>query len=213
MVVGSSRRRLREASGEAAGEAALPGDAGPLDGAALRNALRRWRLLHRVKQAHAAERLGVAQSTISRWEDGTLAIDPAAARRIEALVAARLSDAADAALKRLIEESPRAIHLVCDASHRLLAFSPQRGASFGVAGAALLGRSLWRYSTPELMAAEAALAARGWHDALAPAPVEFDTGDNGATLVPIRPSRCRWTRMTLSDGAKARLVETLAVTG
>jgi len=30
--------------------------------------LKRWRALHRVKQSHAAELFGVAQSTISRWE-------------------------------------------------------------------------------------------------------------------------------------------------
>jgi hypothetical protein len=48
-----------------------------------------------------------------------------------------------------------------------------------------------------------------WHDALSPEPVEFDTGANASRVVPIRPSRCRWTRFVLSDGAPARLVETL----
>ncbi|WP_371350758.1 helix-turn-helix domain-containing protein, partial [Salmonella sp. M265] len=46
----------------------------PLPSSSLGPALRRWRLLHRVKQTHAAELLGVAQSTISRWESGTQAL-------------------------------------------------------------------------------------------------------------------------------------------
>ena len=49
----------------------------------------------------------------------------------------------------------------------------------------------------------------GWRDALAPPSLEFATGTNSSQLVPIAQSRCRWTRLTLSDGTSARLVETL----
>lgn len=189
--------------------AARPTDLGPLNGAALAAALRRWRVINRVKQAAAAERLGVAQSTVSRWEAGRQPIDPGEARRLLALVAARPDSAADAALAMLVRESRRAVHLVCDTSHRLLAFSPARAASFGVDAAGLIGRSLWRFSPPELIAVEAALPAAGWYDAPCPAPIEFETGCNRSRVVPIRPSRCRWTRMTLSDGSAVRLVETL----
>lgn len=182
---------------------------GPLAAGSLRHALRRWRVLHRVKQAHAAEMFGVAQSTISRWESGTLAFEPAEARKVEALVAARQTSSGDAALRQLIEESPRAIHLVCDVSHRLLACSALRTASFGVSENELRGRSLWRYSTAEVMAQEACLDTFGWHDVPVPPSVEFEAGDNGSELVPIRPGTCRWTRVALSDGTCARLVETL----
>jgi transcriptional regulator with XRE-family HTH domain len=86
---------------------------------ALGIALKRWRLLHRVKQTHAAEMFGVAQSTISRWEAGLQQMEPAERARVERLLAARLESAADRALERLVTESPREVHLVCDLTHRL----------------------------------------------------------------------------------------------
>jgi transcriptional regulator with XRE-family HTH domain len=172
-------------------------------------ALKRWRLLHRVKQAHAAQLFSVNQSTISRWESGTQAMEPAEHARAEQLLSARLDAAADHALARLIDESPRAVHLVCDITHRLLACSARRQAEFGAPLSALLGRSLWRYATPEIAGKEAMLDGIGWRNTLAPPSLEFATGTNGSALVPIVHSVCRWTRMTLSDGTSARLVETL----
>jgi len=178
---------------------------------ALGPALRRWRLLHRVKQAHAAELFGVAQSTISRWEMGRQAMEPTEQAKVEAIVGARLDAAADRVLAELICESPRAVHLICDLTHRLLACSSPRARQFGVPESNLVGRSLWRFATPELIAVEETLADRGWHDTPAPPPIECHTGDNGSRIVRIRHSWCRWTRVLLSDGAPARLVETLAV--
>lgn len=172
-------------------------------------ALRRWRLLHRVKQSHAAQLFNVNQSTISRWESGAQAMEPAERARAEQLLSARLDAAADHALARLVGESPRAVHLVCDITHRLLACSARRQAEFGAPLSTLLGRSLWRYATAEIAGKEALLERIGWRDALAPPSLEFATGTNGSALVPIVPSVCRWTRMTLSDGTSARLVETL----
>ena len=67
----------------------------PLPSSSLGPALRRWRLLHRVKQTHAAELLGVAQSTISRWESGTQALLVEERARLERLLGARLEAAAD----------------------------------------------------------------------------------------------------------------------
>lgn len=169
-------------------------------------ALRRWRMLHRVKQAHAAEWFGVAQSTVSRWESGGIAPEPAERKRIEALLTARLDSAADQALARLVSESPRPVHLICDLTHRLIALSAARAA--GLDGD-WIGRSLWRFATPAIAAHEARLNARGWFDAPQALPCEFDPGDNGAVAVPVRRGLCRWTRLTLSDGKAVRLVETL----
>ncbi|MBF3202546.1 helix-turn-helix transcriptional regulator, partial [Pseudomonas aeruginosa] len=70
----------------------------PLPSSSLGPALRRWRLLHRVKQTHAAELLGEAQSTISRWESGTQALLVEERARLERLLGARLEAAADQAL-------------------------------------------------------------------------------------------------------------------
>ncbi len=172
-------------------------------------ALRRWRLLHRVKQTHAAQMFGVTQSTISRWESGVQAMEPAAYKRLEQLLAARLDTAADQALARLVNESPRPVHLVCDLTHRLLACSASRAAQFSNPLGELLGQSLWRFATPEILKLEAALDDMGWRETEAPSALEFSTGSNDSCVVPIHPSLCRWTRIPLSDGTAARLVETL----
>ena len=172
-------------------------------------ALRRWRLLHRVKQSHAAAMFNVTQSTISRWESGGQAMDPQAHATLEQLLAARLDAAADQALARLVRESPRPVHLICDLTHRLLACSPSRAAQFTRPVSELMGRSLWCFATPEIMSTEAALDRSGWREVLAPPALEFITGTNDSPLVPINSSLCRWTRIPLSDGMAARLVETL----
>ncbi|WP_205193547.1 helix-turn-helix transcriptional regulator, partial [Burkholderia sp. LMG 13014] len=52
--------------------------------------LKRWRALHRVKQSHAADLFGVAQSTISRWEAGRQQMSPDERATAERLLAARL---------------------------------------------------------------------------------------------------------------------------
>jgi transcriptional regulator with XRE-family HTH domain len=178
---------------------------------ALGPALRRWRLLHRVKQAHAAELFGVAQSTISRWESGGQAMEPAEQAKVEAVVGARLDAAADRVLAALICESPRAVHLICDLTHRLLACSSRRAEQFGVPESDLIGRSLWPFAPRELAAVEGTLAGRGWYERPAAPPIEFDTGQNRSRIVLIRQSHCRWTRLLLSDGTPARLVETLSL--
>ena len=173
-------------------------------------ALRRWRLLHRVKQAHAAQLFGVAQSTISRWESGQQLMSPQEQVRLGQLLGARLSAAADRALARLVEGNQRPVHLVCDLSHRLLACSPSRAAEFALPLSDLLGNSLWRFSSEAIMQREASLQALGWREQLAPPALEFDTGHNRSRVVPITAGRCRWTRLLLADGSAARLVETLA---
>ena len=172
-------------------------------------ALRRWRLLHRVKQSHAGEMFNVTQSTISRWESGVQAIDPVAYRQLEQLLAARLDTAADQALARLVSESTRPVHLVCDLTHRLLACSAARAAQFASPLSQLLGRSLWRFATAEIARNERALDTLGWRELQVAPALEFVTGSNDSDLVPIRQSLCRWTRIPLSDGTFARLVETL----
>lgn len=170
--------------------------------------LRRWRVLRRIKQAHAAQWLGVSQSTVSRWEAGTLPITDDALARIEALFAARLDSAGDYALQRLVTYDARAVHLVCDHTHRLLACSASRAAEFSQPLPILMGVSLWPFATEAIVAREASLRDAGWYEQRAPS-IEFDTGSNASAEVPIRASRCRWTRLTLSDGTVARLVETL----
>ena len=170
--------------------------------------LRRWRLVRRVKQSHAGQLLGVSQATISRWENGQLAPDDDEQARLRALMGARLDSASDHQLARLIEQAPGAAHLVCDLTHRLLAMSAARARQHRLSRGELMGRSLWRYASPEIVEAELRLADLGWFGPRPPA-IEVVTGPNGRVDVAIPPSRLRWTRFQLSDGSFARLTETL----
>lgn len=174
---------------------------------ALGRSLRAWRVARRVKQAHAAEILQVSQATVSRWESGALLPSPREAVRLVDLLAARPEAAADRALLELVETSTGATHLICDLSHRLLAASPARGREWGLPAEDLIGASLWRYASEQIVAAEAGLGEAGWYEPLAPA-VMVETGPNGSNEVPIVPGRVRWTRLRLSDGRFARLVRT-----
>lgn len=173
----------------------------------LGRSLRAWRTARRVKQAHAAEILGVSQATVSRWESGALTPSPPEAARLADLLAARPDSDADRALLDLVETSTEPAHLICDLSHRLLAASAARSREWGLPKEDLLGASLWRYASPAIVAAEAGLEKAGWYDALPPA-VTVDTDANESNEVPIRPGRMSWTRLRLSDGRFARLVRT-----
>lgn len=175
----------------------------------LGQALRRWRALNRVKQGHAAELLGTAQSTISRWESGAHDMTSKQRAAVEALVGARLTSAGDAALARLIAQHGRGAHLICDQSHRLLALSSVRRREFGCNADDLMGKSLWHFITEKLAHVEAELEGVGWFDLASPPAIIAETGANESELVPIRAGRCRLTRMILSDGTAARLVETV----
>ena len=167
--------------------------------------LRRWRILHRVKQTHAAELFGVTQSTISRWEAGVIEPEPEQRHAILEKIQARLSAPADRVLARLVAENPRGMHLICDLSHRLLAASPERMKEFSRDD--LVGQSLWPFATEEIRAVEKEIQESEFTTGAA---VTFETGRNDSTVVSILPSTCQWSWMTLSDGAAVRLVETIA---
>ncbi len=182
-------------------------DASPTPPHALGRSLRAWRAARRVKQAHAAEVLGVSQATVSRWENGALAPSPRESARLADLLAARPDTDADRALLDLVESSSQSAHLICDLSHRLLAASPARSREWSLPKEDLMGVSLWRYASAAIVAAEAGLGEAGWYEPLAPA-LSIETGPNDSNEVPIRPGRMDWTRLRLSDGRFARLVRT-----
>ena len=173
------------------------------------HALRRWRRLRGVKQSHAAELLGVTQATLSRWERGHHRLPEAAERKLAQLLRAPLDSAGDAGLRRLVEGSALSVHLICDLSHRLLAASAPRVINWAADLAEMRGRSLWRFATEEIRAAESRLGELGWYDD-GTTELRFWTGANRDPLVPIEPSLLVWERLTLSDGTLARLVTTVA---
>ncbi len=172
-------------------------------------ALKRWRRLRGVKQSHAAEFFGVTQATLSRWERGQHRLPDPAQHKLERLLTAPLDSAADAGLRRLVEGSTLATHLVCDLTHRLLAASPARLAEWSADMAELRGRSLWRFATEEIRAAEAQLGDLGWYDDGA-AEFRLWTGANHDPVVAIQPGVLLWERLQLSDGTLARLATSVS---
>jgi hypothetical protein len=124
------------------------------------------------------------------------------------LMAARLDSAADRVLARLVCQSAVPVHLICDLTHRLLAASPAREAQFKVPTSQLMGRSLWRYASEDIVAAEGRLADRGWFGPTPPA-IEFRTRARDSDDLAILACDMRWVRFQLSDGSFVRLVETV----
>jgi transcriptional regulator with XRE-family HTH domain len=170
-------------------------------------ALRRMRQVRAIKQVHLAELMGVTQSTISRWERGTLPLSPDDLAAARDCLQMRPEPSLDAALKRLIESSSLKVHLVCDRTHRLLAASLSRQSEWRVNVGALKGQSLLAFASPEILAAEARLGALGWFEG-AIISLAVTTGSNASDLVRITPGQFLWERITFSDGSCGRLVTT-----
>lgn len=175
----------------------------------LGQALRRFRRLNGIKQGDIAERLSVSQGSVSRWESGSHEPDAIHRRRIAEIVAASATSAGDAALKRLVSTSSLPVHLVCDSTHRLLAASPTRAASWNVEVAAYLGASLWRFASDAIMAAEEGLAGTGWFERPCQR-LRFETGGNASDEIPVVPGIMQWETISLSDGRVGRLTTTIA---
>lgn len=170
--------------------------------------LRRFRRLNGIKQCHVAESLGVSQGNLSRWESGTHDPSPGQRDRIMSLIRAHVGESNDAALKRLIVTSTDPLHLICDATHTLLAASPMRLAEYHGRFINYVGLSLWRFASPEIEAAELNLAEAGWFDRGFSA-VEFVTSGTCDSAVPIAPGRVRWETLPLADGKVGRLATTV----
>ncbi|HEX8062230.1 MAG TPA: helix-turn-helix transcriptional regulator [Allosphingosinicella sp.] len=171
-------------------------------------ALRRFRRLNLVKQSAVAESLGVSQGCVSRWESGAHRPDPAQRERIVRLICASAGDDRDAGLKRLVESSRRPVHLICDSTHRLLAASRSRAASWRTDVSELIGRSLWPFASAEIEAAEAGLAGSGWFERPWQS-LELATQSNGRSDVPVPPGRMLWETLPLADGRVGRLTTTI----
>lgn len=167
--------------------------------------LKRMRRLSGMKQSHVAELMGVTQSTVSRWESGLLPMTGEQGKALQTLFTMRPSSSQDAALKRLVESSPASVHLICDATHRLLAVSTKRARHWRGGVPAFLGKSLIVYAAPRILAAEESLPDLGWFDG-ALSSLRFDTDANADPELPIEAGPMMWERIPLSDGSMGRLV-------
>ena len=172
--------------------------------------LRRWRRLNGIKQQALAADLGVSQATLSRWEAGKQRPEAAMNRRLRRLLSAHPQSSADRALLRLVRSSATPCHLVCDATHRLLAASEARERQWMVSEKDLLGSSMWRFATMEIAAFELRLAAMGWFDEV-PSDLSFKTGRGEYAELIIETGYLSYARLQLSDGTCARLVTDVAL--
>jgi len=169
--------------------------------------LRRLRRSKALKQDAVARLASVNQATVSRWEAGTLQPSARAMQAVLQLLASLPTQ--DAALQRLVQHCSQPAHLVTDVDHRLLAASLPRQQIWGVSAHSLLQTSLWRFATDDIAAAEASLAASGWWEQEAPAPVTVQVRTARTQGLQIRPSTMLWERVWLANGLPARLCTTL----
>lgn len=170
-------------------------------------ALKRFRRLRGWKQDRLARMLGVGQPMISRWESGRFQPDEGHRAAIESLFAAHIAPT-PRALKDLVERSSLPVHLICDATHRLLACSPARKAEWHRDAGELMGQSLWRNACPEIVAEEARLAERGWHD-IQDGRIAFAMGHHVGPDLVMLAGWLIWDRLVLADGSALRLVTTM----
>ncbi|SDF41761.1 MULTISPECIES: helix-turn-helix transcriptional regulator [Thalassobaculum] len=171
--------------------------------------LRRIRAVRRLKQQAVADLVGVTQATVSRWENGDLAPSGDQRRRLLRLLHSSATLGSDHGLRRLVETSPLRVHLVCDITHRLLAASPAREAEWHSDARTWEGRSLYRFATEEIRAAEARLDDCGWFEGRVPGAYFWTGASEPGTAISIQQGYCLWERLTLNDGSPVRMATTL----
>lgn len=112
-----------------------------------------------VTQKDLAGRLGLNQSTVSRWERGVTRPDIATRRRLHALVESAVGEA-ESSLRLLVAHSPAPMALF-DTRWRLHALSESFAALAGLDRMAATGIDFSRRFTPELEETARAAVARG----------------------------------------------------
>ena len=88
--------------------------------------LRKARRAKAIKQEWLADQLNVSQSTVSKWENGTLSPDPQQIAKIFDFLAIPSRVQTDDWLFRLVRNSTCKVHLMRESDHRLLAASNSR---------------------------------------------------------------------------------------
>lgn len=157
-----------------------------------------------VKQLSLAHEMGVDQTTVSRWEAGRQTPSIGMQQKALAILSSVGSD--DTGLRRLVENAGNYVHLVDDATHVCLAYSPLRARSWKTSQKALIGVSLWQFATDEIRQAEADLEKGDWWAAQMPTPQSFQTSRRVHEEITISAGGILWERLYLSDGTPVRLV-------
>ncbi|SOD89039.1 helix-turn-helix domain-containing protein [Caenispirillum bisanense] len=121
--------------------------------------VRHLRITLGATQKELAVRLGLNQSTVSRWERGTTRPDAETRRRLYALLQGA-SDRGEASLRLLVSHSPAAMALF-DAGWRVHALSQSFSDLLGSSPGEAIGTDLRRRFSDELTEAAQAALARG----------------------------------------------------
>lgn len=166
--------------------------------------LRQQRRVLGLKQLVIAQEMGVDQATVSRWESGQQEPDAEVQRAVLRLLSQSRTD--DSALRKLVENSNNCLHLVEETSHICLAYSPSRAQDWMVSQRAMIGVSLWQFSTDEIRQAEAELAESDWWSVQEPQAKLFCTSEATHSAIRISAGGILWERLYLADGTPARLV-------
>lgn len=168
-------------------------------------ALRRARIVRGLKQYSVSEFLGVSQSTMSKWERGTLVPSAKQCQRLADLFAARLHPLQDAWLQRLVESSGHPVHVMCEATHRLLAASPPRISEWQRDISEIAARPLSLDLPPDIAGAETRLNEVSLNTEMF-VPVIVHTRGRSGGPYEIDPALMLWERLQLSGGEWIRLV-------
>ncbi len=166
--------------------------------------LRQQRRVLGLKQSVVAQEMGVDQATVSRWESGRQVPQTKVQHAVFDLLAQSRTD--DHALRRLVENSSDCLHLVDETNHICLAYSRSRAQDWLVSQRAMLGVSLWRFSTDEIRQAETELADSDWWSVKEPKAKLFSTSEATDNAIRISAGAVLWERLYLADGTPVRLV-------
>lgn len=170
--------------------------------------LRRYRLLHGLKQATLAERLSVSQATISKWEKGDQLPNDERQSQLIALLAARPQGLDGTWLQRLVECSTQRVHVICDLTHRLLVASPGRYQEWGCSPGELFDVSLLSDAPGDIIEAENVLnmleARRNYLR-----PMVLKTLGKTSGRYRVAAGYVLWERIQIPDGTWVRLVSSV----
>ena len=158
-----------------------------------------------IKQGALANYLGVSQVMISYWERGHLIPSEEFHSRMIGFFQKEYSAPEDKLIKRLVENSERPTHIVCDFSHVLLAASRARQLEWKCYYIDLLGKVLFKDLPDDIVVAEDKYSWLDYEQRINETFLVSTCGRSEGDYK-IRPTEMLWEPFSLSDGKIVRLV-------
>lgn len=170
--------------------------------------IKRMRIQKGMKQGNFAHLFGVSQSTVSKWENGTLQLSTQQLKKLRSNFNAKLDPNYDQWLRRLIENSGIPVHLMCETSHFPLAASGPRLEEWGCDLNDMMDRPLSADLPEDIFEAEINFSNEIMNQ---PKLRYFKTETVGRKNgnYRINPAKMVWERTQLSGGEWVRVVTNL----